>query len=140
MRPAFSPRCREDPAHRGLLISLFIEMTHPGLALPGSIAAVCLVGLVLPPILAGIAGWWTLLAIMAGIGLICCEIFLTPGMAIFGVVGVLLLFAGLVGTFLVGPGMGNMFPAWGAAAGRSAGPSRASSSPSPCRASPSGSC
>jgi membrane-bound serine protease (ClpP class) len=100
------------------LVALFVEMTHPGLALPGTIAAVCLVGLVLPPILAGIAGWWTLLAIVAGIGLICVEMFLTPGMAVFGVVGVLLLFAGLVGTFLVGPAMGNVFPGAGRDSGQ----------------------
>src|SRR5262249_15177031 len=86
------------------LIALFVEMTHPGLALPGGVAALCLVALVMPPILAGIAGWWTLVAIVAGIVLICLEIFVTPGLAILGVLGVLMLFGGLVGTFLVGPG------------------------------------
>ncbi len=99
------------------LVALFVEMSHPGLSLPGAIAAVCLLGIVLPPILAGIAGWWALLAIMAGIGLICVEVFITPGVAIFGVVGVLLLFSGLVGTFLIGPAAGSMFPGVGRSGG-----------------------
>ncbi len=99
------------------LVALFVEMTHPGLSLPGGIAAVALVCLVLPPILAGIAGWWTLAAIVAGIGLVCVEIFVTPGVAIVGIIGVLLLFFGLAGTFLVGPGGvgggGGLFPGSG---------------------------
>jgi membrane-bound serine protease (ClpP class) len=100
------------------LVALFVEMSHPGLSLPGAIAAICLLGIILPPILAGIAGWWALLAIMAGIGLICVEVFITPGLAIFGVVGVLLLFCGLVGTFLVGPAAGSMFPGVGRSGGQ----------------------
>src|SRR5262249_54129960 len=57
------------------LVAIFVEMMHPGVSLPGGIAAVCLVGLVLPPILAGIAGWWALGAIILGLGLICVELF-----------------------------------------------------------------
>jgi membrane-bound ClpP family serine protease len=94
------------------LVALFVEMSHPGLTLPGGIAAICLVGLVLPPILTGIAGLWTLAAIVLGIVLIGVELFLTPGVAIIGVIGVLSLFAGLAGTFLVGPGNG-LFPGAG---------------------------
>ena len=99
------------------LVALFVEMMHPGLSLPGGIAAICLVALVLPPILAGIAGWWTLGAIMLGIGLVCVEIFVTPGVAVIGVIGVLLLFCGLAGTFLVGPSGGGLFPGSGKSGG-----------------------
>lgn len=100
------------------LVALFVEMMHPGLSLPGGIAAICLVALVLPPILAGIAGWWTLGAIVLGIGLVGVEIFVTPGVAIIGVIGVLMLFCGLVGTFLVGPsGGGALFPGSGKSGG-----------------------
>ncbi len=95
------------------LVALFVEMMHPGLSLPGGIAAVALVCLVVPPILAGIAGWWTLAAIVLGIGLVAVEIFITPGVVIVGIVGVIVLFSGLAGTFLVGPGGGGMFPGSG---------------------------
>lgn len=83
------------------LIALFVEMTHPGLILPGSIAALCIVGLVIPPIIAGLAGWWTVVAILAGIGLIAAELFIAPGVGLLAVLGVLLLFGGIVGTFVM---------------------------------------
>lgn len=95
------------------LVALFVEMMHPGLSLPGGIAAVALVCLVAPPILAGIAGWWTLAAIVVGIGLVAVEIFITPGVVVVGIIGVIVLFCGLAGTFLVGPGGGGMFPGSG---------------------------
>ena len=102
------------------LIALFVEMSHPGLSLPGGIAAICLIGIVLPPVLAGIAGWWALLAILAGVGLIIVEVFITPGLGVFGVIGLLLLFSGLVGSFLIGPaalGGGGVFPGVGRSGG-----------------------
>ncbi|MBY0311611.1 MAG: ATP-dependent Clp protease proteolytic subunit [Phycisphaerales bacterium] len=101
------------------LIALFVEMTHPGLILPGLIAAFCLVGLVLPPIIAGLAGWWTVVAILAGIALIAAELFIAPGVGIFAVLGVLLLFGGIVGTFVT-TGRG-LFPGGPAGSGGGAG-------------------
>lgn len=101
------------------LIALFVEMTHPGLILPGVIAAVCLVGLVLPPIIAGLAGWWTVVAILAGIALIAAELFIAPGVGVFAVLGVLLLFGGIVGTFIM-TGRG-LFPGGPAGGGSGAG-------------------
>lgn len=85
------------------LIALFIEMTHPGVVLPGAIAALCLLGLVVPPLLVNLAAWWMVAAILTGIVMIGVELFLLPGMGIFGVAGVVLLFGGLVGTFVAGP-------------------------------------
>jgi membrane-bound ClpP family serine protease len=100
------------------LVAMFVEMSHPGLSLPGGIAAICLVALVVPPILAGIAGWWALVAIVLGIALICVELFVTPGVVVIGLIGVLALFAGLVGTFLIGPGTGGgVFPGSGRSTG-----------------------
>lgn len=89
---------------RGLLIVVFlialgIEMTHPGAVLPGAIAAIALVTLLAPPMLIGMAGWWELAAILVGIVLIAIEIFIFPGFGLPGILGLLLLFVGLVGTF-----------------------------------------
>ncbi len=83
------------------LIALFVEMMNPGLVLPGAIAAVCLIGLVLPPIIAGLAGWWTVVAILAGIALIAVELFVAPGVGLFAVLGVVMLLGGIVGTFVM---------------------------------------
>jgi membrane-bound serine protease (ClpP class) len=89
------------------LVGLFVEMTHPGLVLPGAISMCALVGLVAPPMLIDLSAWWTVAAILGGITLIALEIFVIPGFGIAGVLGLLLLFGGLVGTFVPS---GSLFP------------------------------
>lgn len=100
-------------AVRGILIvifllGLFIEMTHPGLMVPGMVAMLALALLIVPPFLNDMAAWWEILAIGLGLLLIVLEIFVIPGTAVTGVVGMILLFAGLVGTFV--GGSGGLFP------------------------------
>ncbi|MFG0283851.1 MAG: NfeD family protein [Phycisphaerales bacterium JB039] len=85
------------------LLGLFLEMASPGLSIPGAVALAALVGLLAPPAMIGMAQWWEIGAIGLGIGLILLEVFVTPGFGVFGVGGLVLLFAGLVGTFVGGP-------------------------------------
>lgn len=92
-----------------LLIALFLEMTHPGLILPGSVAAVALFALLAPSFLIGMAGWWEVAAIVGGIVLILLEVFVIPGFGVTGIVGILALFGGLIGVF-VPHGSGGLFP------------------------------
>ncbi len=97
-----------NPIIRGVLIILFllgmfIEMTHPGLILPGTVAACALVAMIVPPMLVDLAAWWEIAAILLGIVLLGLELFVLPGFGVAGAAGLLLLFGGLVGTF-VGPG------------------------------------
>jgi len=89
------------------LIGLFIEMIHPGLVVPGSAAAIALLLLLAPSIMLGMGAWWQVAAIVAGIALLAVEIFIMPGFGVFGVVGLVALFGGLVGTFTTG---GALFP------------------------------
>lgn len=103
-----------NPIVRGVLIvvfliALFIELTHPGVALPGGIAALALLCLVGPPLMIGMASWWEIAAIIAGIGLVVIEIFVLPGFTVFGIIGLICLFGGLVGTF-VRQEPGHLFP------------------------------
>lgn len=91
------------------LVALFIELTHPGVALPGAIAVLALIGLVAPPLMIGMATWWEIAAILGGLVFIAVEIFILPGFTVFGVVGLVSLFAGLVGTF-VKQEPGHLFP------------------------------
>jgi membrane-bound serine protease (ClpP class) len=76
----------------GGLMGLYVEFNNPGLILPGAAGAVCLV-------LTGIAlqilpfDWIGLILIIAGMGLLVAEIFVTS----FG-----LLFAAGIGCFLLG--------------------------------------
>ncbi len=90
---------------RGLLIvifllALFLEMSAPGMVVPGAVALGAAVALLAPPMLIGMAGWWEILAIVSGVLLIALEIMVIPGFGVFGVAGLLLLFGGMVGTFI----------------------------------------
>jgi membrane-bound ClpP family serine protease len=91
-----------------LLIGLFVEMSSPGLIVPGAVAAGALVGLIAPPMLVGMAGWWEVLAIVAGIALLLVELLVVPGFGLFGVLGLVSLFVGMVGTFIP-DGTGGLF-------------------------------
>lgn len=105
--------------YRGLLIvvfliALFIELSMPGVTLPGIIALLALAGLVLPSLMIGAAAWWTIAAIILGLVLIALEIFVFPGFGLPGIAGLLLLLGGLVGTFA---DAGELFPGSGRGAG-----------------------
>lgn len=82
------------------LLCMFLELIAPGVTAPGLIAGACLLALLAPPLLLGAAGWWTIAAVGAGVVLLLVELFVLPGMIIFGAAGVLLLLAGLVGSFV----------------------------------------
>lgn len=91
------------------LVSLFLELMHPGVVLPGSIAAAALVALLAPPLLTNMANWWEIGAVAVGILLLAVELFLLPGFGVAGVAGLLLLLSGLLGTF-VRETPGSLFP------------------------------
>lgn len=101
-----------NPWVRGILIvlflvSLFIEMSHPGVILPGIVALMSLIALLAPPFIIGMAHWWEIAAIFAGLILLGIEAFVVPGFGVTGFLGIVLLFGGLVATFVPG---GNVFP------------------------------
>lgn len=109
-----------NPLVRGVLIVLlvlgvFLEMLSPGAVVPATVALAAVALLLGPPMLIGLAGWWEILAIVLGIVLLAAEAFVIPGFGLAGVAGLVLLFAGLVGTFIP-DGSGGLF---GTAAGRS---------------------
>ena len=91
------------------LIAIFLEMSHPGVGLPGIIALIALIALLAPPAMIGLASWWEIGAIVAGILLVILEVFVLPGFGVPGVLGLLLIFGGLLGTF-VGDSPGGLFP------------------------------
>lgn len=91
------------------LLGMFLEMTHPGVGVPALVSITALTALLVPPYLMGLANWWEILAIFGGIGLILLEIFVIPGFGVPGIIGLVLLFGGLLGTFLPDQG-GHLFP------------------------------
>lgn len=114
-------RLMMNPVVRGilivvLLIGLFIEMSSPGVVVPGVVAALALGGLLAPPMLVGMAGWWEIAAIGLGIVFLLIELLVIPGFGVFGLVGLVSLFAGMVGTFIP-DGTGGLFEAGAAQRG-----------------------
>lgn len=87
------------------LLALFVEMVTPGSGVAGVVAAVALGLLLVPPMLMGMATWWEVLAILGGIVLILLEIFVFPGVGVAGITGVILLFFGLLFTFVPDSGL-----------------------------------
>jgi membrane-bound serine protease (ClpP class) len=96
-----------NPWVRGLLILLFIvsgviEMHTPGVGIFGAASLGALLILIGAPALAGMAGWWELVVIGAGIVLVLMELFIIPGFGVAGVAGIGCLLVGIVGTFISG--------------------------------------
>jgi membrane-bound serine protease (ClpP class) len=67
----------------GLIIGAYIEMNHPGLSLPGSIAAICLFLIVLSSFSLEIANWLELILLLTGLALILTELFVLPTFGLF---------------------------------------------------------
>jgi membrane-bound serine protease (ClpP class) len=82
------------------VVALFLELAAPGVGVFGATAAGALLVLIGAPFLAGMAEWWEILLILAGIALIGVEVFVTPGFGIPGVLGIASLLVGLVGSFV----------------------------------------
>jgi len=91
-----------------LLLGLFVEMSSPGMIVPGALAMGALVGIIAPPMLVGMAGWWELAALGLGAACMLLELLVLPGFGVFGILGLVALFAGLVGTFIP-DGSGGLF-------------------------------
>jgi membrane-bound ClpP family serine protease len=81
-----------DPRIAGLLLfvgwfALMIELSTPGVGLPGFISAVCFVLYFWSQFLNHTAGWLEILLFVMGVACICIELFVVPGTGIFGIGG-----------------------------------------------------
>jgi len=78
----------------GLIVGVYMEMSHPGFGVPGVVALVCLCFILLSSFAAEAASWLEIIILIAGLVLISVEVFVLPGFGIAGVLGILLtLFA-----------------------------------------------
>ena len=92
---------------RLLLIALFlicvvVEFATGGSGMFGIGATVSMALLIGAPWLAGLAQWWDVVLVLAGIALVATEVLVIPGTGFTGFTGVALLFAGMVGSFVSG--------------------------------------
>lgn len=82
------------------LIALFVELITPGTGIGGTVAVIALVGIIAPPAMIGLAGWWEIIAIILGLLLLAVEAFILPGFGVFGALGFVSLFAGILWSFI----------------------------------------
>lgn len=82
------------------LLAGYIELNHPGVLVPGVVAAIFLAMFLGAPYLTGLANVWEILLVVIGLVLLLLEIFVIPGFGVAGVVGIVLLLVGLVASFV----------------------------------------
>ena len=82
------------------LLAILVEMVTAGTGIAGAVALGALLLLIGPGALLGLSGWWEVIAIVVGLICLAVEIFVVPGFGIFGVVGFIALFGGLMGTLV----------------------------------------
>jgi membrane-bound serine protease (ClpP class) len=90
-----------NPFISGLLIlviigGIYFELQTPGIGFPLFAAVVALVLYLVPYYLNGLAEYWEILALFAGIVLVILEIFVIPGFGVTGVLGIALTITSLV--------------------------------------------
>jgi membrane-bound serine protease (ClpP class) len=91
------------------LMSLYIALHAPGHGAAEAVALASLGLLVGVPLLTGYAQWWEILAVVVGLTLLAFEIFVIPGFGVAGISGIVLLFGGLVMTFVREPSLADLW-------------------------------
>lgn len=92
-------------AIRGILMFLFmagvyLELQTAGVGLAGAVAAVALTLLLGAPFIAGLATSTDILLVLIGMFLVAIEVLVLPGIGLFGLLGVVFVFAGLIASFM----------------------------------------
>jgi membrane-bound serine protease (ClpP class) len=78
------------------MVALYMEITSPGFAVPGTIALICFAIVFASSTLIGNLGSLELILFMLGVILLLIEIFIIPGFGIIGVSGIILILLSLV--------------------------------------------
>ncbi|MDC7225093.1 MAG: NfeD family protein [Spirochaetales bacterium] len=78
------------------LVTLYMEVTSPGFAVPGTIALICFATVFTTSLMMGNLGSLELLLFLGGIILLLVEIFLIPGFGVTGISGIILILLALV--------------------------------------------
>lgn len=86
----------------GFILGTYVELSTPGLSLPGIIALTCLILIVLSSFALEIANWLEVILLFIGLAIIAIDLFLLPTFGLLGFVGMLFFFAGLFGLLLPG--------------------------------------
>jgi membrane-bound serine protease (ClpP class) len=97
-----------SPAAMGILVMLallgvYLELSTPGVGLPGLVAVICFAIIIGSKYLVGLANWVEVAVFVIGLLLLAVEIFVLPGFGIAGFAGIMCIFAGLFGMLIKNP-------------------------------------
>lgn len=82
------------------IILIITELRMPGFGIAGGLAIACFAVLFGSRYLTGLAQWWELAIIIAGIVLIILEVTVIPGFGVTGIIGAIMILVGLVAVFI----------------------------------------
>jgi len=85
------------------LLGVYIELSTPGIGLPGMVAAICFAIIIGSKYLVGLANWVEVALFIVGVLLLMIEIFVLPGFGIAGTLGILCILAGIFGMLIRNP-------------------------------------
>jgi membrane-bound ClpP family serine protease len=98
----------------GLILGVYLEMSHPGFGLPGILAISCLSLILLSSFAVQAIHWLEVIILATGILFLLLEIFVIPGFGIVGVLGIILTLGGLFMLTLPSfEGISLNFSGWG---------------------------
>jgi membrane-bound serine protease (ClpP class) len=101
-------RWLNSPAVMGVLVmvallGVYLELSTPGVGLPGLVAVICFAIIIGSKYLVGLANWVEVALFVVGMLLLMIEVFVLPGFGIAGVSGILCILAGLFGMLVKNP-------------------------------------
>jgi membrane-bound serine protease (ClpP class) len=94
----------------GLVIGVYMEMTHPGFGVPGVIALTSLALILISNFASQVISWLEVLFVVAGILLFLVELFILPGFGVVGALGIILILFGLIAMML--PSLSSVQFSW----------------------------
>jgi len=90
----------------GVMIGFYVEISTPGFGIPGSIAVICVLLMILSSFALEAVGWLEMILILMGSALVAVDIFFIPTFGFLGIVGIVFVLAGVFGLLL--PGLGSI--------------------------------
>ncbi len=85
------------------MLGVYLELSSPGIGLPGLAAAICFAVIIGSKYLTGMANWVEIAVFVVGILLLLIEIFVLPGFGIAGILGIICILFGIFGMLIKNP-------------------------------------
>ena len=86
----------------GLMLGFYMEINTPGFGIPGSMALICLLLMLLSSFALEAMGWLEVILMLLGLVLIAADIFLIPTFGLLGIAGIAFFAVGIIGLLVPG--------------------------------------